>query len=298
MLIGVHLPTTQPADVTKEALVSFAQEAERRDIASLWVSDHVVIPGTTEGYPMGGRFPIPPDRPYLEPIVGLAAAAAVTTKARLGASVFILGHRHPVVMAKMLSSIDALSGGRLIAGVGVGWWKDEMDILGAPFEKRGRHADETLRVFKTLWTKQMPSFDGEFVRFNAVGFEPKPLQRPHPPIWVGGSSPGALRRVVALGDGWHADRRIPEEFGEVLGRLRGIANAAGRDMKTLTISSRFSLTDDLLAKGSQAVIDILGRLKHLGLEHVLLEFRRPEHQRMFEILDLVTTRIRPAVEAA
>ena len=106
------------------------------------------------------------------------------------------------------------------------------------------------------------------------------------------------RRVVALGDGWHADRRVPEEFAEVLGRLRAAADAAGRDMKTLAISSRFSLTEDLLAKGPQAAIDILGRLKQHGLQHVLLEFRRPEHQRMFEILDLVTTTIRPAVDAA
>jgi probable F420-dependent oxidoreductase len=222
----------------------------------------------------------------------------VTSKARLGASVFILGHRHPVVMAKMLSSIDALSGGRLIVGVGVGWWKDEMDILGAPFEERGRHADEAIRVFKALWTTDMPSFDGEFVRFKNVGFEPKPLQRPHPPIWVGGGSPGAYRRVAALGDGWHAMTRTPEQFEEALGHVRAAADAAKRDMKTIEISLRFSLSEDLLAKGPQAGIDMLGQFKRLGVQHVLLEFRRAEHQRMFEILDLVTTTIRPAVDAA
>ena len=298
MKIGVHLPTTQPAGSTKQALISFAQEAERRDFASLWVSDHVVIPGTTEGYPMGGRFPIPPDRPYLEPVVALAAAAAVTTKARLGCSVFILGHRHPVVMAKMLSSLDAMSDGRLIVGVGVGWWKDELDILGAPFERRGRHADETLRVFKTLWTQEMPSFDGEFVRFRNVGFEPKPVQRPHPPIWVGGGSPGAYRRVVRHGDGWHAMTRTPEHFSEELAKVRAAADAAGRDIKTLELSLRFSMGEDLLANGPQATIDMLSKLKHHGLQHVVLEFRRPDEKRMFEILDLVTTTIRPAVDAA
>ncbi|HYE90980.1 MAG TPA: TIGR03619 family F420-dependent LLM class oxidoreductase [Terriglobales bacterium] len=298
MQIGVHLPTTQPGGVTKEALVGFALEAERREFASLWVSDHVVIPGQTDGYPMGGRFPIPPDRPYLEPIVALAAAAAVTTKPRLGCSVFILGHRHPVVMAKMLSSLDALSNGRLIVGVGVGWWKDELDILGAPFERRGRHADEALRVFKTLWTRDMPSFDGEFVRFPQVGFAPKPLQRPHPPIWVGGGSAGAYRRVVEHGDGWHAMTRTPEHFKEELAKVRAAADAAKRDMTTIELSLRFSLTEDLLAKGPQAAIDTLAQLKHLGLQHVLLEFRRAEHGRMFEILDLVSTTIRPAVNAA
>ena len=119
MLIGCHLPN-HGALATRAALVTFAREAERRDVASLWVSDHVVFPRTATGSYPGGRFPHPPDRPYLEPVVVLAAAALATERARLGASVFILGHRHPVVMAKMLTSIDALSEGRLIVGVGVG----------------------------------------------------------------------------------------------------------------------------------------------------------------------------------
>jgi probable F420-dependent oxidoreductase len=296
--IGVHLPTTQPAAVTKDALVRFAQEAERRNVASLWVSDHVVIPYRREGYPMGGSFPIPPERPYLEPIVGLAAAAAVTATARLGCSVFILGHRHPVVMAKMLASLDALSGGRLIVGAGVGWWREELDILGIPFHERGRRGDEALRVFKALWTSDAPAFEGASVRFRDIGFEPRPLQRPHPPIWVGGSSDGALRRVVALGDGWHSDRKTPEAFAEALGRLRAFSEKAGRDPATIHLSLRFQLSEELLAKGPQAVIDILAAYGRLGLQHVLLEFRRDRHERMFEILDLVTATIRPAVDAA
>ena len=126
---------------------AFARAAENRDIASLWVSDHVIFPRKATGSYPGGRFPHPPDKAYLEPVVALAAAAVCTSRARLGASVFILGHRHPVVMAKMLTSIDALSNGRLICGVGVGWWKEEIEILGAPFHERGRQADEMLRVF-------------------------------------------------------------------------------------------------------------------------------------------------------
>ncbi|MGH7356014.1 MAG: TIGR03619 family F420-dependent LLM class oxidoreductase, partial [Candidatus Rokuibacteriota bacterium] len=201
MELGCHLPNQGPL-ATQDALVTFAREAERRNVASLWVSDHVIFPRTATGSYPGGRFPHPPDKPYLEPVVVLAAAAVVTTRARLGASVFILGHRHPVVMAKMLTSIDALSNGRLICGVGVGWWKEELEILGAPFGKRGRQADEALRVFKGLWTEDNPSFKGEFFNFSDLGFAPKPVQKPHPPIWVGGDSPGAFRRVVALGDGW------------------------------------------------------------------------------------------------
>ena len=138
MDIGCHLPNQGPL-ATGEALVRFCREAEQRTVASLWVSDHVIFPRSATGSYPGGRFPHPPDKPYLEPVTVLAAAAVCTTRARLGASVFILGHRHPVVMAKMLTSIDALSNGRLICGVGVGWWKEELEILGVPFHARGRH---------------------------------------------------------------------------------------------------------------------------------------------------------------
>jgi probable F420-dependent oxidoreductase len=296
MDLGCHLPNQGPL-ATSDALVTFAREAERRDVASLWVSDHVIFPRTATGSYPGGRFPHPPDKPYLEPVVVLSAAAAVTTRARLGASVFILGHRHPVVMAKMLTSIDALSGGRLICGVGVGWWKEELEILGAPFTRRGRQADEALRVFKALWTQDDPAFEGEFFRFRNLGFAPKPVQKPHPPIWVGGDSPGAFRRVVALGDGWHATSKTPEQLREALGRLRAVADKAGRQMSTITLSLRFGLGDDLLGKGAQAVIDVLGEYQRLGLTHVLLEFRRDDLGRMLEILDFVTTRVRPALAA-
>jgi probable F420-dependent oxidoreductase len=297
MDIGCHLPNQGPL-ATGEAVVTFAQEADRRGVASLWVSDHVIFPRTATGSYPGGRFPHPPDTPYLEPVVTLAAAAVCTTHARLGASVFILGHRHPVVMAKMLTSIDALSGGRLICGVGVGWWREELEILGAPFQRRGRQADEILRVFTTLWAEDNPSFEGEFFRFRDLGFAPKPVQKPRPPIWVGGDSPGAFRRVVTLGDGWHATSKSPGELREALPRLRAAADRAGRDFDSLTLSLRYTLRDDLLARGPQAVVDTLVEYKRLGLSHILLEFRRDDLGRMLEILDLVTTTVRPAVDRA
>jgi probable F420-dependent oxidoreductase len=298
MDLGCHLPTTQPPATAREALLTFAREAEKREIASLWVSDHVVIPRVTTGYGRGGRFPHPPERPYLEPVVALAAAAVGTTKARLGASVFVLGHRHAVVMAKMLATIDVLSKGRLICGTGVGWWKQELETLGTPFQTRGRQADEVLRVFKALWTEDNPSFQGEFFRFQDIGFAPKPLQKPHPPLWVGGDSPGAFRRVVALGDGWHATTKTPAELRDALDRLRKAADAAGRPFESITLSLRFGLSDELLAKGPQAIIDVLGEYKRLGLSHVLVEFRREDLGRMLEILDLIAGTVRPAVNKA
>jgi probable F420-dependent oxidoreductase len=297
MEIGCHLPTQGPV-ATREALLTFAREAERHRVASLWVSDHVVFPRSATGSYPGGRFPHPPDKAYLEPVAVLAAAAVCTTRARLGASVFILGHRHPVVMAKMLTSIDALSEGRLICGVGVGWWKEEMEILGAPFHARGRQADEILRAFKELWTADNPRFEGEFFRFRDLGFAPKPVQKPHPPLWVGGDSPGAFRRVVTLGDGWHATSKTPAQLREALGRLRGAAEAARRPWESLALSLRFVLNDAALAQGPQAVVDQLCEYKRLGLGHIVLDGRRDGLGRMLEILELVATVLRPAVEAA
>src|SRR5437867_7157759 len=297
MDIGCHLPTQGPV-ATREALLTFCREAEHRQIASLWVSDHVIFPRTATGRYPGGRFPFAPDTPYLEPVAVLAAAAVATTRPRIGASVFILGHRHPVVMAKMLTTIDALSNGRLVCGVGVGWWEEELTILDAPFHRRGRQADEILRVFKELWTSDHPRFAGEFYRFDDVGFAPKPVQKPHPPIWVGGDSPGAFRRVVTLGDGWHATSKTPAQMKEALGRLREAAEKAGRQSETLAISLRLGLTDDMLGNGAKHAIDMLGEYKRLGLAHVVLEFRRDDLGRMLEILGQVAGPIRAAVDVA
>jgi probable F420-dependent oxidoreductase len=295
--IGCHLPN-QGALATREALVRFASEAEARDIASLWVSDHVVFPRRQTGQYPGGRFPHPPDTPYLEPVALLAAAAMCTQRARLGASVFILGHRNPVVMAKMLTTIDALSSGRLICGVGVGWWKEEFEALGADYRRRGRQADEMLRLFKELWTKDRPDFRGEFFRVTDVGFAPKPVQKPHPPIWVGGDSPGAFRRVVALGDGWHATSRTPAELAESLERLRAVAEAARRPMESIALSVRMPLRDEMLEGTGEAAVERLAGYKRLGLTHVMLDFRRPTLTQMLEILDRVARDIGPAVARA
>ncbi len=295
MDLGCHLPTQGPL-ATRDALLTFCREAEARNVASLWVSDHVVFPRAATGQYPGGRFPFPPDTPYLEPVAVLAAAAVATQRARLGASVFILGHRHPVVMAKLLTTIDALSSGRLICGVGVGWWEEELTVLGAPFKQRGRHADEILKVLKELWTSDHPRFAGEFFRFGDLGFAPKPVQKPHPPIWVGGNSPGAFRRVVTLGDGWHATSQTPEQLKDALGRLRATADAARRPMTSVELSIRVSLKQGAISR--QALVDQLAAYKRLGLTHVLLDFRRDTIAEMLEILDLVTADIRPAVDAA
>ena len=296
MEIGCHLPTQGPL-ATRDAVMRFCREAEARDIASLWVSDHVVFPRSKSGDYPGGRFPHAPDTPYLEPVAVLAAAAVVTEKARLGSSVFILGHRHPIVMAKMLTTIDALSNGRLICGVGVGWWEEELTALGAPFKQRGRHADEILKIFKTLWTSDHPTFAGEFFQFGDLGFQPKPVQKPHPPIWVGGNSPGAFRRVVTYGDGWHATYLQPDQLRESLDKLRAAADAAKRPFDTIELSMRVRNTG-ALSTSRQEVIDLLGAYKKAGLTHVMLDIRRDSLTEMLENLEIVATDIRPAITRA
>jgi alkanesulfonate monooxygenase SsuD/methylene tetrahydromethanopterin reductase-like flavin-dependent oxidoreductase (luciferase family) len=180
----------------------------------------------------------------------------------------------------------------------VGWWKEELEILGAPFHERGRQADEMLRVFKALWTEDNPSFAGEYFRFSDIGFAPKPVQKPHPPIWVGGDSPGAFRRVVTMGDGWHATSKTPAQLKEALGRLRAAADAARRPFESIALSIRYALKDELVAKGAQAVVDELAEYKRLGLVHAMVDFRRDDLSKMLELLDLVTSTIRPAVDRA
>ncbi|PON11087.1 hypothetical protein C2W62_46665, partial [Candidatus Entotheonella serta] len=260
---------------------------EQCGIASLWVSDHVVFPTVgNDNYP-SGRLPHAPHTPYLEPVAVLAAAAMCTERARLGFSVFILGHRNPVVMAKMLTTIDSLSNGRLICGVGVGWWREEFHALGIPFDKRGKRADEMLQVFKALWTQDEPRFDGEFYQLQDVGFAPKPIQQPHPPLWIGGHSQAAYRRAVTHGDGWHASSQTPEQLSAHLDNLRRAADERNRPFDSLELSLRLKL-----------LVDRYSAYKQLGLTHVAVDFRRDDLSHMLEVLDWLTTELRPAIDAA
>ncbi|MFN8634009.1 MAG: TIGR03619 family F420-dependent LLM class oxidoreductase [Chloroflexota bacterium] len=296
MEIGCHLPI-QGECANRDALLTFCREAEARKIDSLWISDHVVFPRSETGEHPGGPFPFPSDMPYLEGVTVLAAVASVTEHAKLGASVFILGHRHPVVMAKMLSTIDVLSNGRLICGVGVGWWEEELTLLGVPYRQRGAQADEMLHVFKALWTQDHPRFEGRFYKLPDVGFAPKPIQKPHPPIVVGGDSPGAFKRTVTLADGWHATAKTPEEAKFALDKLRAAADAHGRDFDSIALSIRFNVkaAPGSVRERKQEIVDRLGAYRELGFTEVLLDFRRDTLDEMLDDLDAVATEVRPAL---
>src|SRR2546426_11094543 len=199
MNFGVWIPNCRHL-ATPDIIRSTAVRAEQLGYDSLWVSDHVVVPhANVKNF----------GETVFDPLVTLAVAAGATRRVRLGTTVLIVPYRNPVVTAKMISSLDALSGGRVVLGIGAGWVAAESAALGVPFAERGAMTDEYLAAMQELWTSRAPSFAGKYTRFGGLAFEPKPLQKPHPPIWVRGHSPAALRRAARLGAARHPINRPP-----------------------------------------------------------------------------------------
>src|SRR6266403_4702193 len=250
MRYGFYLPT-RGQTATPEALETLVKRGENLGFASVMIADHLVFPVTIKSrypYTVSGDFPGKGD--VLDQLSLMAFVAAKTTRLRLVTSVMIVPYRNPVLTAKALATIDVLSKGRVTLGVGVGWMREEFEALGAPeFERRGAVTDEYIRIFKTLWTQSPASFSGEFYRFDAIKCLPQPVQKPHPPIWIGGHSRAALRRAARHGDGWHpvganpAAMLAPPEFKTLLDELRRLTEAEGRDFSALTISYKAPLYD-------------------------------------------------------
>lgn len=220
-------------------------------------------------YSASGEFPLPPATPFLEPLTTLALAAGATERIRLGTSVLVLPHRHPVLAAKMLATLDRLAPGRVIVGAGVGWMREEIELFGVDYPRRGAWSDEALRVMRTCWQEERVTFAGEFFRFEAVACAPRPAPGAIP-IWIGGHTPRALRRVAELGDGWHAAFPTLPELEKSLGQLRETCRRAGRDPASLTLSARVGLA---ARRPAGELVDELRGLRDLGIEHVILESR-------------------------
>ena len=241
MKFGMMLPNIGPLATGPDALdtlVRVAQHAESLGVDSLWVADHVVIPSSIESrypYSADGQFPADPGQGMLDPLTTLGYLAAVTNNVRLGTWVLVLPHRNPVVTAKMFATLDVLSRGRMIMGAGVGWLESEIELLGAPFKRRGAMSNEYLAAMRELWTSEDPQFTGEFCNFSGHRCEPRPVQKPLP-VWIGGHAALAMRRVVEFGDGWLASANDFETFQRSLANLREAADAAGRDMETIEIT--------------------------------------------------------------
>lgn len=271
MKYGAFLPHIGPlahGDVLTNIRIT-AQTAEALGFDSVWVGDHIVTPTNIASkypYTASGSFPLNPKEPILEPLSVLSFAAACTTKIRLGTAVLVLPHRHAIVTAKTVATLDVLSGGRVILGIGVGWMEEEFNALNAPFAERGALSDETVAAMKELWTSENPRFSGRYFNFSDLRCEPRPVQKPHPPIWIGGHLGPALRRVVDYGNGWAAVVFNPQEFAERLDKLKEKAARAGRDMSTITlcVSPR--------GKRPEAMIDDIPKYQELGATYLYLAF--------------------------
>jgi probable F420-dependent oxidoreductase len=219
---------------------------EERGFESLWVPEHTHIPlSRLTPFPSGGPLP----RAYYDiydPFLALNTAAAVTKRLKIGTGIALLVQRDPIVTAKMVSSIDQLSRGRFLFGVGNGWNRDEIENHGTTFATRNKLARERIEAMQTIWTRDVAEYHGEFVDFGPMNQWPKPFQKPYPPIIVGGAYPHAARRAIRYGDGWipRADRLEQDGIGVVIDKFRTMAREAGRDPGTLPITI-FRVPDDL-----------------------------------------------------
>jgi len=270
MEVGVHVPQVGPL-ANRATMEAFARVADDLGYNGLWVFDHVVLQKEQQSrypYSADGSLGFPPTMDFLEPLTQLAFLAGVTKRARLGTSVLVLPMRQPVLHAKIMATIDALSGGRFVLGAGVGWWKQEFEVLGVPFERRGKRMDECLQLVRALWTEEWVDFRGEFYEVVDWTCNPKPQRPGGIPIWLGGESRQQLERVGKYADGWLATIRSLPKLDEGLAIAREAAAKAGRDPDALVVAIEGAgiLTPD----NADAVAENLAKLRERGVAHAIL----------------------------
>jgi len=272
MDIGLFVPLGA-ANATPEVMRTLGREAEERGFESIWVPEHVVMfDDYDSSYPYSpdGRFPGGSDTGLLEPFTALTYLAAVTNRVRLGTAICLIPQRNPVYTAKQVADLDVLSGGRVEFGVGIGWLREEYEVLNVPFERRGKRADEYLTLMRSLWSEGSAELSGEFYELPACQLYPKPVQSPLP-VHVGGESDAALRRAAANGQGWFSWNRLPgPDLTERLARLDEELAARGRsrsdDDFELTICPYFNrITPEMVEQYAEAGVDrLLGMCMALG----------------------------------
>lgn len=232
MRFGVVLPHFRNV-ASVSSIRDVAQAAERLGVDSVWITDRAAIPTPEVRYRFGPAF--------YDPLATLGYVAGITERVRLGATVFVLPFRHPVLLARELATIDQFSNGRLVFGVGAGWMPEEFAAVNVPFERRGRLTDEYLEAILALWASPVASFSGPTVRFENLISDPRPLQQPHPQLYVGGATPAALRRTVKYADTWHGSPMPLEHLRRAIGALVEEAQRAGRDPDSIGLSTRAPL---------------------------------------------------------
>ena len=299
MKYGFYLPNSG-AGAEPDALADIAKLGDRLGFYCMVMPDHILQPNqinSTYPYSLTGDILAAGqsgDGEWPEQITTLAYLAGITERIRLVTSVMIIPYRNPILTAKMLSTLDMLSKGRLILGAGVGWMEEEFELLDAPpFAERGAVTNEYLQAFIELWTKDDPKFEGKYVSFSDITFLPKPVQKPYPPIWIGGQSKPAIRRAARIGDAWHPVGAIPatplepEELAENLALLHGYAEKAGRDPSKIQVSVKAPLYDSANSDGLRRrfsgspdeVRQDVQTYSDVGVTHLIFDFRTadPHH---------------------
>jgi probable F420-dependent oxidoreductase len=255
-----------------DACLAVAEEADRLGYDSVWVHDHVIMPAKVDSrylYNRTGASPFRVDQFIYDPLAVMAAIGARTSRVGIGTSVLIVPYRNPLALAKSLSTIDRISHGRVILGIGVGWMAEEFEALGIAdyWAHRGAVTDEFMAVCIDLWTQDgASSFDGRWVQYRDVGANPLPVQKPHIPIWVGGKTDAAHRRVARYGTGYHSVASTPAELAKEVAAVRAEMERAGRDPDELVVSMLWAF---LSAGGKQELIDTLGEYERAGLHHIV-----------------------------
>ncbi len=251
---GLNVGTFQTPDSIARLVVT----AEQLNFESVWTGEHVVLVD-----PQVPPSPAPPLSTFVDTVASLAFAAAKTTRIKLGSGIILIAQREPIVLAKELAGIDVLSKGRLLVGIGVGYVKGEFDALGIPFEERGPRASEHIEVLRTLWTSEKPEFSGRFTKFAGIQSRPFPVQKPHPPIHVGGMSAPALRRAVAQGNGWYG---FFQDVAATQKMLDGLREAAKRTPRPASLGKlEISVTPP-----GPIDADTAKRYEDLGVDRVVL----------------------------
>ena len=322
MEYGFNLPVSGPHANARD-IANIAAHGEALGFGLLSTPDHLVVPhaiGSRYPYSESGKFQDADvdngEGEHLEPLALLAHLSGITKKARLLTSVLVVPYRHPVLTAKLVATIDHLSGGRMVLGIGAGWMAEEFPPVGAPpFEARGRATDEYIAIFKELWTSEKPEFSGEFASFDGISFAPKPVQKPHPPVWVGGESGPAMRRAARLGDAWFpigCNPRHPLDtvarFQASLKELQGFCETEKRDPATLDLAywavwygagaQKTDTGERMLLSGNAA--DIAGdveALATLGVRHVCLQFNRETVAQTLDAMTEFAEDVMPKVRA-
>ena len=294
MKFGFYLPNQGPT-VRPGPLAEIARRGDRLGYHCMVVGDHILVPKVIDSpypYTVGGEFPSAGSGEFLEQLTVLTFLAGITENIRLVPSVMIVPYRNPLLTAKMLATLDVLSEGRLTLGVGVGWMEEEFQALDTPpFAERGAVTDEYLQAFKELWTSDAPVFEGKYCRFSNINLLPKPVQKPYPPIWVGGQSRRAIRRAAQLGNGWHPVGAIPaaplepEDLAQDLVSLRRYAEQAQRDPSEIDVAVKAPLYDRQVTNGPERrrfsgdpeqVLQDIQTYEDIGVNHIIFDIRSPD----------------------